>query len=314
MTFFAAVLSVLLATQSETPKPNPELQRELTTFVEHVKASRLPEAYAFFSTAARKQFGPAQFAAYVASRRRALGALQSVSNIRVSNIIETEHGMTIYDAAGRFEKGQANLWFVLTHEEPGWRIQTFGINLPEGTKAPYAPEEMPPVAHEILAALKSEGALALADRFSDKDLAAANQTREAAHNAFLMLGDLLGGLQSYTLGDTTPDEEATCQTIHGSGKFEHGAAPITLRLCWEDGVWRLRHAEITPQLDAAMLERSLEWALKGNVKAKCPRDAAFPIGGSIVCRITPAAEPAQDATILRTTETAWKIVGLNKVK
>lgn len=315
MTLLAAVLSLFLVAEGQTPKTDPNVQQVVATFLTHVQAGRTDAAYAQMSAAARKVLGPAQLAAYVASRNRAMGKLVGVSNIRVSDIMESEHGMTIYEADVRFEKGSARAWFVLTNEDAGWRIQTYGVNLPEGTTAPYEPGEMPPIAHEILDLLKREGAVPLADRFSEKDLAEVEQSVEGARTRMKMLDEILGPLESYTLGAEDEDEEATCRTVRGEGKFANGTAPITLRLCWADGVWRLRHAQIVPPLaNMTVLERSVEFALQGKAKVRCPRGAPFAVGGEVVCRVTPAgAAKPQDVTIRRNTETAWEIVGLADV-
>lgn len=302
MHIVAAVLSVVLA----APAMNgPE--REVAAFVADLQAGREAEAYARMSPAAKQVMGPAQLAAYAASRRRALGAIAGVTNIRRSK-------EDTYEADVRFEKGTAPSWFVLLPENGQWRVVRFGMEMPAGTAASYDAAELMPVVHEILGAMKSGGAPAIAGRFSAKDLAEVNQTPAAVANMMDMTHALLGRLTSYELGQPETDGDAKCGTVKGKGTFEHGVAPLTLRLCWNDGVWRLRHANIDPQLTPSMLERSLEYSLKGEVDATCPRGAAFPVGGQIVCRVTPRGEAAQDVTILRTTDSGWRIVGLAPVR
>lgn len=314
MAFIAAVLSVLLATQSEAPNTDAQLQREIAAFIGHVKASRMPEAYAFMAEGAKKVIGRAQFAAYISSRTRALGKIVDVRNIRVSDAVEAEQGMTVYEADVRFEEGVSRAWFVVTREGGGWRLQKFGLHLPQEAPATFEPTEMLPIVRELLAVVKHEGAPALADRFSEEELAAIDQTREMAREAFTMMHALLGRLQSYTLETPADDDEPMCQTVLGEGKFEHGSAPLIVRLCWDDGVWRLRHAQITPAMTPAILERSIVYALKGKATVKCPRDAEFPIGGEIVCRIAQPGEALQEATVQRTSESGWEIVALEPVK
>jgi hypothetical protein len=314
MPFIAAVLSVLLATQSQAPKTDPQLQREIVAFIGHLKASRMPEAYAFMAEGAKKVIGRAQFAAYVASRTRALGRIIDVSNIRVSDVVEMEHGMSLYEADVRFEEGMSRAWFVLTREAAGWRLQKFGLHLPQDAPATFEPTEMLLVVRELLAVVQHEGAPALADRFSEEELAAVDQTREMAREAFTMLHALLGRLRSYTLGTPTDDDEPMCQTVLGEGTFEHGSAPLVVRLCWDDGVWRLRHAQMTPPMTPPILERSIAYALRGEATVRCPRDAEFPIGGEVVCRVAQRGQPQQDATVRRTSESGWEIVALKPAK
>ena len=63
-----------------------------------------------------------------------------------------------------------------------------------------------------------------------------------------------------------------------------------------------------------LLERSIAYTFKGTVTAECPEDAKFPVGGTIVCRLTERGAAAKDATILRTTPSGWKIVALDPPK
>ena len=310
MNLLAAALALLLA----VPAPDPLVKREIDAFVGNLQSARLAEAYAQMTDDARKAFGRAQFDAYVASRRRALGAIAGVENIRPSEIVEAEHGMTIYEADVRFEKGTSPAWFVLSHPEAGWRVVKFGLNLPAGVAAAPDPAEILPVVNEMMSVVKSDGLLAIAGRFSEKDLAAVKQTPEMVRAAMEMTAAILGPLESYTVGAPEADSEAGCNVVRGQGTFRYGPAPLQIRLCWSDGVWRLVHAQITPQIDPVVLERSIAYALKGRVTAKCPHGAALPVGGQIVCRLTAEGEADRDATILRTEESAWKIVALAPVK
>lgn len=305
MWIVAAVLSLLFATQP----PASGVQ----TFLGHLQAGRNAEAYALLSPDAKKAFGRAQFDAYVASRTRVLGALSGVSNVRVSNVIESEHGMTIYEADVKFEKGTSPSWFVLAKEDAGWRVHRFGLDMPEGTTATSDANEVMPIVHELLAGVKKDGVPSLAPRFSAEDLKEAQQTPEQALEAFRFVGETVGRLDSYTLGKPQIDDEG-CTVVKGETKFQYGDAPLTMRLCWSDGVWRLRHAHLEPMMNPAMIEHSISVALKGQVTVKCPRDAEIPVGGTIVCRLSAKGEPPQDATVLRTTNSGWKIVGLEPVK
>jgi hypothetical protein len=308
MTFTAMLLSALLLPAPHTASP-PAVQREIETFVGHLKNARMAEAYGQLSARAKAHIGRAQFDAYVASRRRTLGAIAGVSNVRLSDHVEPEPGVTAYEADVRFEKATAPSGFVMTKEGPGWRIHLFVIGTPDGVKITADMNEAAPIASELMALVKSESAAALATRFSDKDLADAQQTRETAVSTFKMFDDLLGRLQSFALDKPQPDD-TDCMKVDGNGTFEYGKAPLHLVLCWSDGVWRLRHATITPLMEPRLLERSIAYTFQGRVTAECPRAAAFPVGGTIVCRVTEHGRPPQNATVLRTTPSGWKIIAL----
>lgn len=223
MAFIAAVLTVVL------------------TFAENLKTSRPAEAYALMSPAAQKALGREQFNAYIASRQRVLGRLVEVKNVRRSSSVTAEHGLTVYEADARFEKGVAPAWFVVGDDG----ILRFGFDMPNGTVATPDEKEVKPVVDELLALVKSSGVAALADRFSEKDLAEVNQTIDAARAAMTMIDAVAGPLESYTIGAPGEDGEATCRTARGEAKFRNGSAPMTIRLCWSDGLWRLRHAQFT---------------------------------------------------------------------
>jgi hypothetical protein len=301
----ALIATVLFAVLASTP------QSEITGFTNALKAGRNAEAYALMSPAAQKTLGRPQFDAYVASRQRVLGNVTGVTNVRVAKEIEVEHGMTIYEADVRFEKGTAQSWFVLSQDpDKRWRVLRFGLDMPNGTYATIDEKDVMPVIHDMLAVAKNGGVAALADRFSERDLAEVEQTIEGARSSMAMIDAVVGPMESYTIAGTEPDGEELCRTAKGETKFRNGSAPTTLRICWVDGVWRLRHAQFTPQMNPVMLEASLLYALKGNPKVSCPRDAKFPVGGDIVCRITMPGEKPQDVTIRRTTESGWEIVGI----
>ncbi|HSP17116.1 MAG TPA: hypothetical protein VLV78_20405 [Thermoanaerobaculia bacterium] len=312
MFFAATILSMILAMPAGAGAA-PELQREIETFIGHLKSARMAEAYGQMSVAAKHDIGRAQFDAYVASRRRALGAIVGVANVHPSGHVDPEPGSMVYEADIRFEKASAQAGFVMAKESGEWRIHRFVIALPEGVKATPDVSEAMPIAKELLALAKAQNAAALASHISEKDLAEAEQTPETALAAFTMLDELLGRLQSFTLDKIETDEQ-DCVTVRGNGTFEHAKAPLQLVLCWVDGVWRLRHAEITALMDPRLLERSIAYMFHGKVKAECPQDAEFPVGGKIVCRVTEQGRAPQDATILRTTLSGWKIVALEPPK
>jgi hypothetical protein len=294
MGLLAAVLSVVLATS-----PFEAVSR----FVAALKGG---DAYALMSDGAKSMMGRAQFDAYLASRTRVLGKFVGLRQLRVNDSTEA----SIYEADLQFEKGVAAAWFVVVQEEKAWRVASFEVTMPNGKPATLDDAEVMPVLHDMLAVVKSSGVSALGDRVSDKDLEEVGQTRDAVRAAMNMIDAAVGPLESYSFAGTEPDEDALCRTANGEAKFRNGTAPMTMRICWADGVWRLRHAEFTPQMNPAMLEASLQYSLKGNAKVSCPRDAPFPVGGEITCRITLAGKRPQDATIRRTTESGWKIVGL----
>lgn len=306
MTLIAAVLSVLLATQTAGPAET------VRAFVENMKASRVDAAYAQMSVGARKAFVRAQLDAYLASRYRALGRVTGVTNIRLNDAVVEEHNMTIYEADVLFENGRTPALFVLTREDGQWRILRVDLEMPAGSAWMEMSEALP-VARELMEIVKSDGLATMAGRFSEADLSEAEQTPEMARAQFEMLAELLGPLERYTLNEPSKSEEA-CAQFTGEGTFRYGTAPLELLLCWSDGVWRMRHAGLKPRMNPKMLERSLMYSLKGEVTAKCPHDAPFPVGGTIVCRVTPKGEAPQDVTILRTTESGWKIVGLEPAK
>lgn len=303
MALIAAVLSVVLAS---TPHEG------VLQFTNALKAGRGADAYAMMSTSARRTLGRPQFDAYLASRHRVLGKITGVSKVRVSEAVEEAHGLTIYEADVQFEKGTSAAWFVLTQEEKAWRVGGFELDMPNGTFATIDEKDVMPIVHDMMGVVKSSGVTALTDRFSEKDLAEVGQNLEAARATMEMVEAIVGPMESYTITGTEPDGEELCRTAKGESKFRNGTAPTTVRICWVDGVWRLRHAKFTPQMNPVMLEASLIYALKGSPKVSCPRDAKFPVGGDIVCRITLQGEKPQDVTIRRTTESGWEIVGVKE--
>ena len=301
----AAALSILMAVSNV-----PVIQ----TFVDNIKAGRGADAYAQMSAEAQKTFARTQFDAYIASRVRALGPVVGVDNVRRAEKIAAENGVVVYEADVRFEKGTSPSWFVLAYESAAWRVVRFGLDMPEGKRAVFEPKEMLPIVHELLASVKSDGAITMAARFSKDDLAEVGQTLEVAQAAFLMTDDVLGRLKSYTIGAAPTDESADCLTARGQGTFEHGDARMTVRLCWKDGVWRLRHADLTALLTPAVVERSVAFMLRHRGSAECPHDAEFPVNGTIVCRVTQPGKPPQNATIKRTSESGWEVVAIEEIR
>lgn len=278
-------------------------------FLGHLQAGRNAEAYALMAPAAKQTLGRAQFDAYIASRKRVLGPIRSSAKIRESKDLEIE-GMKYVEANVRFRKGTSPSWFLVTAEE---KIYRFALDMPPGTAPIRNDAEAAVIFTDILESTKSEGVVSLAGRFHEKDLQEAQQTPEQARAAFERVHAHLGRLRTYTLGKPAKDAEG-CMTARGEGKFEFGDGPIALRLCWADGVWRLRHAEIEPVLTPLVLERSLVYTFEGKITASCPRMTLLPIGGRVVCRVTPAGEPPRDVTIERITTSGWKIVATQEAK
>ncbi len=308
MDLSALILAASLTMQQSAKVP-AAVQREIESFVGHLQSGRTSEAYGQLSAEARQDVGRAQFDAYIASRRRALGSIFAVANVRSSDHVDPEPGMFVYDADVRFEKGSAPAGFILSREGSRWRIQRFVIGMPDGVEAKPDANDVPPIAKEFVARAKADGTVAIVTLISEKDLADAEQTPEMAMAIFKGLDDLLGRLQTFTLEKPEPGDTG-CMNVEGRGSFAHGQAPLKLVLCWTEGIWRLRHATISPQLDPLLLERSIAQTFHGKVAAVCPRDAKLPVGGNIVCRVTESGKPPKNATILRTTFSGWKVVAL----
>lgn len=308
MNALAAALALLLATQA--PAPEALLRDEIAQFVGHLQAGRLAAAFALLTDDAQDAAGRVPFDAYVASRRRALGAVTGVDNVRRSEAVDEEHGMTIYEADVRFEKGTSRSWFVLVQRDAGWRILKFGLDMPKGISLAPGAGELTAVIGEILARVQRDGALAIVPRFSKKDLAAVKQTPESARAAMQMAATVLGPLESYTVGAVEESGDAGCSTVRGDGKFRYGSAPLVLGVCWDDGFWRLRHLDVAARITPLVVERSLAWVSDGKIAAKCPAGAPLPVDGRIVCRLTQADKPAKDATIQRTGESSWKVIAV----
>lgn len=295
----AAVLSVVLAS---TP------YEAVTQFNAALKSG---DAYALMSEGAQRSMGRPQFEAYLASRRRVLGAITGVRNLRPNDAPEVK----VYEADLLFEKGVAAAWYVLAEEEQAWRVASFEVTMPKGASASLDESEVQPIVDDVLASVKSNGMIVLAERIDEKDLAEVGLNFERARTAMTGFDALYGPLESFAVNEAAPDDDKQCRTTKGTATFrDAGALPATIRLCWTDGEWRVRRAEFTPQLNPAMLERAIENLLGGKAKARCPRDAKFGVGDEIVCRVEQPEGKPLDATIKRSSDAGWTIVGLRPVE
>jgi hypothetical protein len=294
---------LLAATVAVTP------EAAIETFLGEVKAGRPAQAYALMRDEARKAYGEAQIAAYVESRRRVLGNLVEFGKPRPAKEVEQAQGLSVYEIDLTFQNGKTKGWFVMADE----KLSKFAIDLPAGKTAKLEDSDVLPVVKDLLAYAGREGAAAMADRFSDEMLAAVEQDREGARAILDKAGSVLGPAVSYDLGPPTLLEH-DCREVKGRGKFQHGDATVTVHICWTDGVWNVKHVQMTPQLTPVMVERMFALFVQGTPKVECPRDAAFPVGADIVCRVEVKGQPPQNATIRRTTESGWEIVGLAEAK
>ena len=152
----------LLASTAEASTEN-EVRSAIAALLRSWIAGNRTAAYEQMSKGAKLAIGRAQFDAYLASRTRALGALRDFKTPHVSSAVEEEHGMTIYEAELRFEKGTAPAWFYVTHEDEQWRVLKFGVEVKDAPKGDAA--EFLSIANEMLQLVKSEGTAAIADRY-----------------------------------------------------------------------------------------------------------------------------------------------------
>ena len=293
------IAALLLAATVAAATPEATIE----AFLGEWKAGRTTQAYALMRDQARKAYGEAQIAAYLESRQRVLGELVSFGKPRPAEEAST------YEVDLTFRNGKTRGWFVMDEH----RLSKFAIEIPEGKEAALDERDVTPIVKDLLAYASREGAAALADRFSDEMLKAVEQDREGAREVLDKVGTVLGPLASYELGAPSLLEN-DCREVKGRGKFQHGDARITVHVCWTDGVWDLKHVQMTPELTPAMVERMFATLVQGSPKVTCPRDVAFPVGGDIVCRVEVTGQPPQRATIRRTTESGWQVVGLEETK
>jgi hypothetical protein len=290
------VIAALLLSATMALSPEARIEKFLT----EIQAGRLEAARQLMSADTRRVVGEAMLKAYVDSRRRALGDITGFGKpVRVEDQ---------YRADLRYEKGTGQAWFIVV--DGG--IQWYAMELPKGTAVTLDESEVVPVAQHMLATARQIGVGVLTDFISDENLAEVGQEREQIHDAMHKIGPILGAMKSYELGKPAGLEN-DCRGVDGSGAFEHGKAAVTLHLCWHDGMWGLRHATLTPELTPAMVERMFAIYVDAKTKISCPRNAAFPVGGRIVCRVEPPDEKARNATFLRTSESGWEIVGVGEV-
>ena len=278
-------------------------------FLGEWKAGRTEQAYALMRDEARKAYGQAQIDAYLASRRRVLGDLVEFGKPRPAKEVEVEQGLSVYEIDLTFREGKTTGWFVMADD----KLSKFAIDIPKGKAVTLDERDVTPVVKDLLAYASREGAGALADRFSDAMLQEVEQDRDTVREVLKKAGTILGRFTSYNLNPPAV-LEGDCREVKGRGQFEHGHAALTVQVCWSDGVWNIRHVQMTPELTPLMVERMFAVMIEGSPKVTCPRDVAFPVGGDIVCRLELKGQPPQNATIRRTSESGWEVVGLAETK
>lgn len=310
MAMAALILSAFLIAAPAAPAPasaDPAIAAQITGLVRDWQSRGTAAAYEHMSQAAHYAVGLPQLAAYLDSRRRALGAPLSVKNIRPSTV-ETEPGFLMYEADLTFEKGVSPSWFALTRELAGWRIVKFGLNLPAGIKAAPDEKEILPIVQEMAALIKTNGTGALANRLSKEALEYSNLDVKAAREMMTALGAPLGPLNTYTLNTPEKLAEPNCWKVTGEGSFQYGGASLHFNLCWDDSTWQLRHLEIEAHMSPLMAEHFLTTHFENKATFSCPHDAPFPVGSEIRCTITLPGKPPRGIYILRPSESEMKVV------
>lgn len=290
--------AMLLAAAMLTASPEATIEKFLTEW----RAGRVKEMRAMLRDDVQRLVTEAQVAAYVAAHKRAMRDLVEWEKPELAKEDEYESTLT-------FTKGKVRGTFGASDG----RIDWWALELPEKTVMTFEEGEVLPVAKEMLAAATREGVASLVERVADDYLLEVGQTRESVVENLTRIADVLGPLSSFELN--APAELAgNCREVTGKGKFEHGQAALKVHLCWAGGLWNLRHTLITPDVTPAMVERMFARLIEGAPKATCPKNAPFPVGGDIICRIEVAGERPRNATIRRTGESSWEIVALDEAK
>ncbi|MEA2236683.1 MAG: hypothetical protein QOC81_1407 [Thermoanaerobaculia bacterium] len=308
MTFAVLLLSGFF--MAAPAASDPAIESQISGFVHDWQSGSAASAYEHMSQEARASTGLTQLSAYLDSRQRALGPPLEVKNIRLAKEIDEEHGLTMYEADIRFQKGTAASWFVMAHEQTGWRIARLGVDLPQGIAAALDEKEILPIVREMLSLVKADGTGALAPRLSKEALAYSKLDVKSARELMTRTSLPLGALNDYTLSAPVESGDRGCWQTSGEASFQYGEAAIRFDLCWSDGNWRLQHFDAEAHMTPVMVERTLMILLE-NSTVSCPHDAPYPIGAEIQCTISKGGE-SKTARILRTGESGIKLVGIVK--